>query len=317
MRELISPRGPDATSYRGGFEGFLGSNSFIEPNRWKNDSCFDDFNKRSFSNLVTGINHSKIRSDFQDLYPYNSDSDVEEDEIDADEMWYEGAARSYNVISTQEHHKGKRMFKVLIKTNDSTSIFLGMSQLSLGIETISPLSKVQRYMWCVSDQSLLENDTPKSLPMGEAMDRLDDAWFRGNTKDGVIEFILAVDLDQCSLQFGCNGFMYDYSVSLARNQWYRVYVEYGKATQALMLLEVFNKPRTLQQLCPQHLLSMFQEEADDVLGTDEEDPFIRYLLDNYYYQYAGDKESEKDPKLTARAPLVEAYKLTVEKPVFA
>ena len=87
--------------------------------------------------------------------------------------------------------------------------------------------------------------------------------------------------------------MFDYVLPIARDQWYTVKVDYGKACETLMLLEVFNQPKTFEETCCQYLLSIYQEQAGDVFSRfTGEDEFIQQLLDDYYFEFAGDRKSE-------------------------
>ena len=310
---------------RSRFDGFLSTTARTQPVEWKTSAMLDIYNKRGFQNTVVGVDQSEVRADFENLFNRldsdddDADDDGDNDSDDDDEMYYEGTARSFNLISTQDLYKGVRVFKVLIKTENHPAIVLGDSRLSLGLETMSPNSPGLRYMWNVSQHVLTKNDfSVKFLPIEEVMDQLDDAWFGGGNNSGVLEFILAIDLDQALLRFGCNNRMFDYVLPIARDQWYTVKVDYGKACEALMLLEVFNQPKTLKETCCQYLLSIYQEQADDVFSRfTGEDEFIQQLLDGYYFEFAGDKNSEREPMLKARKALVQAFKLTIEKPFFA
>ena len=73
---------------------------------------------------------------------------------------------------------------------------LGDSGLSLGLETMSPSSPGFRYMMNVSQHVLTKNDfSAMFLPIEEVMDQLDDAWFGVGNNSGVLQFVLAIDLD--------------------------------------------------------------------------------------------------------------------------
>ena len=318
VRQLIYPA--IVAEDRKRFEGFLSSTARSEPVEWKTSEVLDCYNKRSFRNTVAGVDHLEVRADFEHLYNRNDsdDDNTDDDDSDDDEIWYEGAARSNNVISTQELYRGVRLFKLLIRTENHPAIVLGESLLSLGLETFSPISPSLRYMWNVSEHVLIENESWKLLPMEQVMDQLDDAWFGGGNVSGVLEFILAIDLDEATLRFGCNNKLYDYVLPIARDQWYRVKVEYGKACEALMLLEVFNQPKSLRERCCQNVLSMYEEQADDIFSRfTGEDEFIKKLVDKYYFEFSGNKKSETEPMLKARNALVQAFKLTIEKPFYA
>ena len=107
--------------------------------------------------------------------------------------------------------------------------------------------------------------------------------------------------------------MFDYVQLIARDQWYTVKVDYGKACKALMFLEVFNQPKSLKETCCQYLLSIYREQADDVFSRfTGEDKFIQQLLNGYYFEFAGDRKSERESMLKARKALVQAFKLTIE-----
>ena len=146
-----------------------------EPVEWKTSARLDIYNKRGFQNTVVGVDQSEVRADFENLFN-RLDSD------DDDEMYYEGTARTFNLMSTQDLNKGVRVFKVLIKTENHPAIVLGDSRLSFGLETMSPNSPGLRYMWNISQHVVTKNDfSVKFLPIEEVMDQLDDAWFGGVT----------------------------------------------------------------------------------------------------------------------------------------
>ena len=184
---------------RSHFDGFLSTTARTEPVEWKTSAMLDIYNKRGFQNTVVGVDQSEVRADFENLFN-RLDSDNDDGNIDSnddDEMYYEGTARSFNLLSTQDLYKGVRVFKVLIKTENHPAIVLGDSRLSLGLETMSPNSPGLCYMWNVSQHVLTKNDfSVKFLPIGEVMDQLDDAWFGGGNNKEALGFILAIDLEQ-------------------------------------------------------------------------------------------------------------------------
>ena len=149
---------------RSRFHGFLSTTARTEPVEWKTSAMLDIYNKRGFQNTVVGVDQSEVRADFEMLFN-RLDSDDDDDAADDgddgsdddDEMYYEGTARSLNLISTQDFYKGVRVFKVLIKTENHPAIVLGDSRLSLGLETMSPNSPGLRYMWNVSQHVLTKN----------------------------------------------------------------------------------------------------------------------------------------------------------------
>ena len=63
-----------------------------------------------------------------------------------------------------------------------------------------------------------------------------------------MELVLAIDPDKAFLRFGCNNKMFDYVLPIARDQRYTFKFDYGKACATLMLVEVFNRPKTLKNV---------------------------------------------------------------------
>ena len=84
-----------------------------------------------------------------------------------------------------------------------------------------------------------------------------------------------MDLDQATLRVGCRTKMYDYVLPIARDEVYGVKNEYGRACEALLLLEVFGQPQPMKERCCQILLSIYQDQADDI--------FSRFSGREYFY----------------------------------
>ena len=112
--------------------------------------------------------------------------------------------------------------------------------------------------------------------------------------------------------------MFDYVPPIARDQWYKVKVDYDKAWEAVMLLEAINWLRTLKERVCHYLFIIYQEQADDVFNRfAREDEFIQTLPDGSYFEFAGSRKCERKPMLKARTAFVQAFKLTIEKTFFA
>ena len=139
---------------RHGFDGFLSTTTRSKPVEWKTSAMLDIHNKR-FPENNCWLDKLKVRADFENLFNRLDSDDDDADDYGnddfEDELYYEDTARSFN-ISTQGIYKSVRMFKVLIKIENSPVIVLGDSRLSLGLERLTPSSPGLRYMWNVSQR---------------------------------------------------------------------------------------------------------------------------------------------------------------------
>ena len=80
-----------------------------------------------------------------------------------------------------------------------------------------------------------------------------------------------------------------------------------------MLVEVFNRPKKLNELCPQYLLNMYYEQAEANFGSQWPDQFTKELVDKFYFSHC-DQEAQNDREsnahLTTQKSLAEAFKIT-------
>ena len=161
---------------------------------------------------------------------------------------------------------------------------------------------------------MIENEALILTP-DDYVDRIEIAWLSSNIGDEILEFLLFVDFDAGCLRCGLNNTVLPKKVVFKRNEPYQIRVDFAVSTKALMLVEVFNRPRKLKELCPQYLLNMYYEQAEDFFGSQWPDQFTKKLVDKFYFSHC-DQEAENDresnARLTARKSLAEAFKITRE-----
>ena len=296
------------------FKKFRGRFTDAKPIAWKKHDVMDYHNKRSFSDCVVALDEDEIRRDILDMADSDSEAESNDGEI-FDRFEYEGTATSTNILTTSDHEQGWRLFKLLVKVDNFIDINLGTSPLSFWIESFGPTTETHRYGWNIAEHLLIESNDTVFLDLDESMGKLDQAWLHRPSTEHVMEFLLVVDHDEKVLRFGCSNALFGYSVPFEPNQWYRIRARYGKACEALMLVEVFNKPPALQQLCSQFILNMYEEQWREKFGLqcNDENNFCMSLVDRYYFELCNaDKDREVDTRLKARKSLVEAFKLTYE-----
>ena len=107
-----------------------------------------------------------------------------------------------------------------------------------------------RFCWDVSEIVMRENEAV-ICTLDDYMDRIENAWLSSNNGDEILEFLLFVDFDASCLRFGLNNTVLPKQVFFKRNEPYQIRVDFAVSTEALMLVEVFNRPRKLNELCPQ------------------------------------------------------------------
>ena len=146
------------------------------------------------------------------------------------------------------------------------------------------------------------------------MDRLDQAWLHRPTAENFMKFLLVIDHDENVVRFGCNNALFGYSVPFEPNHWYRIRARYGKSREALMLAEVVYNPPSLEQICSQFLLIMYEKHSTKHFCPEGPDDFCTSLNDRFYFAHcSNNKAREMDVRLKARKSLVEAFTLILEK----
>ena len=202
---------------------------------------------------------------------------------------------SSSIITTAEEKRGVRAFRIAVKTSDFPSIAMGESNFSFGLQGLTPnVSDMNtlRYYWDVSENVMIGNDALIFTP-DDYMDRIENAWLSSNNGVEILEFLLFVDFDASCLHFGLNNTVLRKKVFFKRKELYQIGVDFAVSTEALMLVEVFNRPRKLNELCPQFLLNMYYEQAEDVFGSQWLDQFTKKLKDKFYFSHC-DQEAEND-----------------------
>ena len=187
---------------------------------------------------------------FRQDFPATSDEESEDDEFDE---IYDSACVSGSIITTAEENRGFRVFRIAVIISDFPSIAMGESKFSFVLQVLTPnVSEMNplRYYWDVSENVMIENGALIFTP-DDYMDRIENAWLSSNNGDEILEFFLFVDFDASCLHFGLNNTVLPKKVFFKRSEPYQIGVDFAGSTEALMLVEVFNRPRKLNELCPQ------------------------------------------------------------------
>ena len=80
-----------------------------------------------------------------------------------------------------------------------------------------------------------------------------------------------------------------------------------------MLVEVFSRPTKLNERCPQYLLNMYYEQAENNFGSQWPEEFTEKLVDKFYFPHCDQEEEndrESNARLITRKSLAEAFKIT-------
>ena len=191
-----------------------------------------------------------------------------------------------------------------------SKFFFGLQILTPNVSDMNPF----RYYWEESENVMIESEA-LIFTRDDYMDRIENAWLSSNNGDEILEFFLFVDFDASCLRFGLNNTVLPKKFFFKRKEPYQIRVDFAVSTEALMLVEVFNRPRKLNELCPQYLLNMYYEQAEDIFGPQWPDQFTKKLLDKFYFSHC-DQEAENDREsnapLTTRKSLAGAFKITRE-----
>ena len=193
---------------------------------------------------------------FRQDFPPTSNDESEDDEY---EEIYDSTCVPSSIITTAEEKRGVRAFRIAVKTSDFPSIAMGESKFSFGLQGLTPNVSDKnplRYYWDVSENVMTENEALIFTPE-DYMDKIENTWLSSNNGDEILEFLLFVDFDASCLRFGLNNTVLPKKVFFKRNEPYQNCVVFVVSTEALMLVEVFNRPRKLNKLCPQYLLNMY------------------------------------------------------------
>ena len=293
------------------YSGFLGANTEVKPIKWKKYEVLDYHYKRPFNNLVLGIDYDAIERDFP------------ADESDSDDDGSEYHGLSTNDVAVPDitfndftEHERVRVFKILAKIKDFATLLVGETRFTFGLRSL-PVDGVNdgyplNFCWDVGEMQLVENDTLIFLP-NDCLEKLETIWLNSNTDQSIFEFLLIIDFDRGLLRFGLNDKLLPQAVSFHRNIPYEIRIDFAKTTESLMILEVFNQPKTLSGLGSEFLLNMYLEQAEDLFGCQWPEDFAKHLVDEFYFRKCS-KESqftdERHPMMTARKSLVEAFRIT-------
>ena len=224
---------------------------------------------------------------------------------------------SSSIITTAEEKRGVQVFRIAGKTSDFPSFAMGESKFSSDLQGLTPnVSGMNplRYYWDVSENNVIENEALSFNP-DDYLDRIENGWLSTNNGDEFLEFLLFVDFDESCLRFGLNNTVFPKKVFLKRNEPYQIRVDFAGSTEALMLVEVFNRPRNLNEFCPQYLLNKYYEQAEVFFGLQWPDHFTKKLVDKFYFSNCDQKaenDRESNGRLTTRRSLAEAFKITRE-----
>ena len=162
---------------------------------------------------------------------------------------------------------------------------MGELKFSSGLQSLTPNvsdMNLLRYYWDVSENVMIENEALIFTP-DDYVDRIENAWLNSNNGDEILDFLLFVDFDASCLRFGLNNTVLPKKVFFKRNEPYQICVDSAVSTEVLMLVEVFNRPRKLNELCPQYLLNMNYEQAEDIFGSQWPDHATKKLVDKFYF----------------------------------
>ena len=293
------------------YQNFLDPNVATETHQWRSYEAMDYYYfKSSFHRAVFRVDYDTFRQDF----PPMSDEESEDDEYDE---IYDSTCVSRSIITTAEEKRGVRAFRIAVKTSNFPCIAMGESKFSFGLQGLTPnVSDMSplRYFWDVTENVMIENEALIFTP-DDYTDRIENAWLSSNNCDEILEFLLFVDFDASCLRFGLHNTVLPKKVFFKRNEPYQIRVDFAVSTEALMLVEVFNRPRKLNALCPQYLLNMYYEQAEDIFGSQWPDQFTEKLVDKFYFSHCdqdAENDRESNARLTTRKSLAEAFEITRE-----
>ena len=108
-----------------------------------------------------------------------------------------------------------------------------------------------------------------------------------------------MDFDASCLRFGLNNTVLPKKVFFKRNESYQIRVDFAMSSEALMLDEVFNRPRKLNELCPQYLLNTYYGQAEVNFGSQWTDQFTKKLVYNFNFSHC-DQQAENHRESNAR-----------------
>ena len=291
------------------YRGFLGSNTDVKPIKWKKYEVMDYHYKRSFDNLVLGIDYDEIEKDFP-----AGDSDSDDDWSD-DGIFNHDVAVPDITFNNLNYNQAVRVFKVLAKINDFPSLLVGETRFIIGLSSL-PVDSVNdgfpfKLYWDVGEMQLVENDTLIFLP-DDCLEKLETIWLNDNNEN-IFEFLLIIDFEQGVLRFGLNDNLLLQTICFRRDLPYEIRIYFTKTTESLMILEVFNQPKTLSNLVPECLLNMYQEQAEDLFSCQWPNKFVEHLVEKFYFHNCSKSSTITDelhPLMITRKSLLEADRIT-------
>lgn len=287
------------------YQNFSGSTVVVQPLPWKVDESSDQYSKRAFKNIVVATKFHELLLDI----PLDAEEDDRMNVWQRDEL-FDSTATLHTIIDAGRDQFGVRAFKILAKIKDFPAVLSNESTFSFGLQTVVNNSSFQepapRYYWQVNDNILVENDC---LQFVDFTDDLENAWLRCHGVDDIFEFLLFIDFNENCLRFGLNDYVFANKIMFPRDESYELRVDFSDTCDGLLVLEAFNKPKTLKEICCQHLLNMYEQQADEIFGEQWPDQFAKDLVDKFYFEHS-DGEEERNPLLTARKSLLEVFRIT-------
>ena len=292
------------------YRSFLSSNTDVKPIKWKKYEVMDYHYKRSFDNLVLGIDYDEIEKDFP-----AGDSDSDDDWSD-DGIFNHDVAVPDITFNNLNDNQAVRVFKVLAKINDFPSLLVGETRFIIGLSSL-PVKSVNdgfpiKFYWDVGEMQLVENDTLIFLP-DDCLEKLETIWLNSNNEENIFEFLLIVDFEQGVLRFDLNDQLLLQTICFQSDLAYEIRIYFIKTTESLMILEVFNQPKALSSIVPECLLNMYQEQADDLFSCQWPNEFVEHLVKKFYFQNCSKGSTVTDehhPQMVSRKSLLEAHRIT-------
>ena len=292
------------------YRGFLGSNTDVKLIKWKKYEVMDYHYKRPFDNLVLGIDYDAIEKKFP-----AGDSDSDDDWSD-DGIFNHDVAVPDIIFNNLNGNVAVRVFKVFAKINDFPSLLVGETRFIIGLSSL-PVESVNdgfpiKFYWDLGEMQLVENDTLIFLPY-DCLEKLETIWLNSNNEENIFEFLLLVDFEQGVLRFGLNDQLLLQTICFQSDLADEIRIYFTKTTESLMILEVFNQPKTLSSLVPECLLNMYQEQADDLFSCQWPNEYVEHLVKKFFFQNCSKGSTVTDehhPLMVSRKSLLEAHRIT-------
>ena len=209
------------------YSGFLETNTEVKPLKWKKYQVLDYHYKRPFDNIVLGIDYDAIER----YFPVDeSDSD---DDVSDDWLYTHDVAVPDIIFSNLSEHEDVRVFKILAKMKDFSTLLVGETRFTFGLRSL-PVDSVNdgyplKFCWDVGEMQMVENDTLIYLPI-DCLEKLETIWLNSNNDENSFEFLLIIDFDQGVLRFGLNDKLLSQGVCFQRNVPYEIRVDFAKTT---------------------------------------------------------------------------------------